>query len=51
MSQVHGDLAISEMMLAQGYAYSPAVHDWLTRLLGEKPYRRVGKSIRLYRLP
>jgi hypothetical protein len=51
MSKVHGYLAISEMMLAQGNAYSPAVHDWLTRLLGDKPYRRVGKSIRLYRLP
>jgi hypothetical protein len=51
MSEVHGYLAISEMMLAQGNAYSPAVHDWLTRLLGDKPYRQVGKSIRLYTLP
>jgi hypothetical protein len=51
MSEVHGYLAISEMMLAQGNAYSPAVHDWLTRLLGDKPYRQVGKSIRLYKLP
>jgi hypothetical protein len=51
MSEVHGNLAISEMMLAQGNAYSPAVHDWLIRLLGDKPYRRVGKSIRLYTLP
>jgi hypothetical protein len=51
MAEVHGYLAISEMMLTQGYAYSPDVHDWLTRLLGDKPYRRVGKSIRLYRLP
>jgi len=51
MSDVHGSLAISEMMLAQGYAYSPAVHDWLTRLVGGKPYQRVGKSIRLYKLP
>ncbi|HEV7428957.1 MAG TPA: glycosyltransferase family 39 protein [Thermoanaerobaculia bacterium] len=49
MSPVHGYLAISEMMLAQGYA-SPAVHDWLARLLGDKPYRHVGKSIRLYEL-
>jgi hypothetical protein len=48
MSEVHGYLAISEMMLAQGYAYSPAVHDWLTRLVGGKPYRQAGKSIRLY---
>jgi hypothetical protein len=51
MTEVHGYLAISEMMLAQGHAYSPAVHDWLTRLLGDKPYRKVGKSIRLYKLP
>ncbi|HEX3578945.1 MAG TPA: glycosyltransferase family 39 protein [Thermoanaerobaculia bacterium] len=51
MAEVHGYLAISEMMLAQGNAYSPAVHDWLTRLLGNKPYRQVGKSIRLYTLP
>jgi hypothetical protein len=51
MSEVHGKLAISEMMLAQGNAYSPAVHDWLTRLLGNQPYRHVGKSIRLYMLP
>ena len=51
MSQVHGYLAISEMMLAQGNAYSPAVHEWLTRLIGGKPYRRVGESIRLYTLP
>ena len=51
MSEVHGYLAISEMMLAQGDAYSPAVHEWLTRLIGGKPYRRVGESIRLYTLP
>jgi dolichyl-phosphate-mannose-protein mannosyltransferase len=51
MAEVHGDLAISEMMLAQGNAYSPAVRGWLTRLLGDKPYRQVGKSIRLYMLP
>jgi 4-amino-4-deoxy-L-arabinose transferase-like glycosyltransferase len=51
MAEVDGYLAISEMMLAQGNAYSPAVHDWLTRLLGDKPYRQVGKSIRLYELP
>jgi hypothetical protein len=51
MADVHGYLAISEMMLAQGNAYSPAAHDWLTRLLGDKAYQRVGKSIRLYELP
>jgi len=51
MSEVHGWLAISEMMLAQGNAYSPAVHQWLEKLLGGKPFRRIGKSIRLYQLP
>jgi len=51
MSEVHGYLAISEMMLAQGHAYSPAVDDWLTKLIGGKAYRWVGKSIRLYNLP
>ena len=50
MADVHGWLAISEMMLAQGNAYSPAVRDWLTRLLGDKPYRRIGKSIRMYNI-
>ena len=51
MSAVHGKLAISEMMLAQGNAYSPEVRAWLDRLLGGKPYRRIGKTIRLYDLP
>jgi len=51
MSEVHGWLAISEMMLAQGNGYSPAVRDWLTKLLGGRPYRPIGKSIRLYDLP
>lgn len=50
MAEVHGWLAISEMMLAQGNAYSPAVHSWLQKLLGGKEYRRIGKSIRLYHL-
>src|SRR5207237_3342696 len=48
MSEVHGKLAISEMMLAQGNAYSPTVRDWLQKLLGGRDYRRVGKTIRLY---
>lgn len=50
MADVKGWLAISEMMLAQGNAYSPAVHDWLQELLGGRSYQRVGKSIRLYYL-
>jgi 4-amino-4-deoxy-L-arabinose transferase-like glycosyltransferase len=51
MSEVHGWLAISEGMIAQGSTYSPAVHDWLERLIGGKSYRQIGKSIRLYELP
>ena len=51
MSDVHGWLAISEMNLAQGNAYSPAVRDWLQKLLGGREYRRVGKTIRLYFIP
>jgi hypothetical protein len=51
MSDVHGKLAISEMMLAQGNAYSPEVRAWLDKLLGARPYRRIGKTIRLYDLP
>jgi 4-amino-4-deoxy-L-arabinose transferase-like glycosyltransferase len=50
MSSVHGWLAISEMMLAQGNAYSPAVRDWLRKLLDGKKYERIGASIRLYSL-
>ena len=50
MSDVHGWLAISEMNLAQGNAYSPAVHDWLQKLLGGRDYWRVGKTIRLYHI-
>lgn len=49
MSEVHGWLAISEMNIAQGRAYSPEVQKWLDALLAEKPYTRVGKSIRLYK--
>jgi len=51
MSDVHGWLAISEMNLAQGNAYSPAVRDWLQKLLGSRDYRRIGRTIRLYFIP
>ena len=51
MSDVHGWLAVSEMNLAQGNAYSPAVRDWLQKLLGGRDYRRIGKTIRLYFIP
>jgi MFS family permease len=48
MSEVDGWLAISEMNVAQGRAYSPEVRKWLDELLDGKPYVRIGKSIRLY---
>lgn len=48
MSEPRGWLAVSEMNLAQGNAYSPEVRAWLQRLLGGRDYRRVGKTIRLY---
>ena len=46
--EVHGWLAISEMHVALGRAYSPEVQKWLDELIEGKPYRRIGKSIRLY---
>ena len=48
MQQIEGWFAISEMQLAIGYSYGPELHAWLDRLLEGQPYRRVGKSIRLY---
>lgn len=49
-TEVHGWLAISEMHIALGRAYSPEVKVWLDELLDGRPYRRIGKSIRLYNL-
>jgi len=49
-SEVHGWLAISEMHIALGRAYSPEVRVWLDKLL-DRPYTRIGKSIRLYYIP
>lgn len=46
--QVHGWLAISELNIALGRDYSPEVGRWLDALLANRPYRRVGKTIRLY---
>ncbi|HEX6099016.1 MAG TPA: glycosyltransferase family 39 protein [Thermoanaerobaculia bacterium] len=48
LQPVHGWLAISEFNIALGRAYSPEVRRWLDRLLANRPYRRVGKTIRLY---
>lgn len=49
LQPVHGWLAISELNIALGRDHSPELRRWLDRLLAGKPYRRVGKSIRLYR--
>lgn len=49
LQPVHGWLAISELNIALGRDVSPEVRKWLDELLEGKPYRRVGKSIRLYR--
>jgi hypothetical protein len=48
LQPVHGWLAISELNIALGRAYSPEVRRWLDQLLADRPYRRVGKTIRLY---
>ncbi|MGZ5442384.1 MAG: ArnT family glycosyltransferase [Thermoanaerobaculia bacterium] len=48
LQPVHGWLAISELNIALGRDVSPEVRKWLDELLEGKPYRRVGKSIRLY---
>ena len=48
LQSVHGWLAISELNLALGRDVNPEIRRWLDQLLAGKPYRRVGKSIRLY---
>ena len=48
LQPVHGWLAISELNIALGRDYSPEVRRWLDELLANRPYRRVGKTIRLY---
>jgi len=48
LQPVHGWLAISELNIALDRDYSPEVRQWLDALLANRPYRRVGKSIRLY---
>jgi hypothetical protein len=49
LQPVHGWLAISELNIALGRDLSPEIRVWLDELLRDRPYRRVGKSIRLYR--
>jgi hypothetical protein len=51
LSEVHGWLALSEMNIALGRAHSPEVREWVDNLIGKRPYRQVGKSIRLYFIP
>lgn len=48
MQPAHGWVAISELNIALGRDYSPEVRAWLDALLKDRPYRRVGASIRLY---
>ena len=49
MQPAHGWVAISELNIALGRDISPEVRVWLDELLRGRDYRRVGKSIRLYR--
>jgi 4-amino-4-deoxy-L-arabinose transferase-like glycosyltransferase len=51
LQPVHGWVAISELNLALGRGLSPEIRNWVDTLLDGKPYRRVGKSIRLYYFP
>lgn len=48
LQPVRGWVAISELNIALGRDVSPEVRRWLDDLLRDRPYRRVGKSIRLY---
>lgn len=50
VQDVHGWFAISEMEIAIGNTHSERVRMWLDRLIGGKPYKRIGKTIRLYKL-
>jgi hypothetical protein len=48
LQPVHGWVAISEYNLAFGRNINAEIQTWLDGLLRNRPYRRVGKSIRLY---
>jgi 4-amino-4-deoxy-L-arabinose transferase-like glycosyltransferase len=48
LQPVRGWVAISEFNLAYGRSLDPEIRQWLDGLLAGRPYRRVGKSIRLY---
>ncbi|HYH10335.1 MAG TPA: glycosyltransferase family 39 protein [Thermoanaerobaculia bacterium] len=51
LQPAHGYVAISEGHIALGRAMSPEIGKWLDDLFGNRPYRRIGKTIRLYQLP
>ncbi|HEX7833711.1 MAG TPA: glycosyltransferase family 39 protein [Thermoanaerobaculia bacterium] len=48
---LHGWVAVSEYNLAFGRGISPEIRTWVDAQFESKPYRRVGKSIRLYHFP
>lgn len=48
LQPVQGWVAISEFNIAFGRNISPEIRQWVDDLLADQPYRRVGKSIRLY---
>ena len=48
LQPVQGWVAISEFNIAFGRNASPEIRAWVDELLADQPYRRVGKSIRLY---
>ena len=50
VQDIHGWFAISEMEIAIGNTHSERVRMWLDRLIGGKPYKRIGTTIRVYYL-
>lgn len=49
---LHGWVAVSEFQLTQGRAYSESLRAWCDEWFPEgRPYKRIGKSIRLYHFP
>ncbi|HYC89173.1 MAG TPA: glycosyltransferase family 39 protein [Thermoanaerobaculia bacterium] len=49
LQPVQGWVAVSELNLALGRGVSPELRQWVDATFADRPYRRVGKSIRLYR--
>ena len=48
--KVHGWFVTSEMQIALHETHSPRAKKWLDDMIDGKPYTRIGKSIRVYRL-